>query len=108
MVSRVLAEDLNQRLPGTSVFSSNGAISADAGRPSRSMCSVSIQTPLARVQLLAQVAVSRGRSRANAATKSIQITTVPASASTSDYVAAMSNALGQAADQIAAVLRSGR
>ena len=108
LVSRVLAEDLNQRLPGTSVFSSNGAISADAGATIEIDVQRFDSDPTGRVQLLAQVAVSRGRSRANAATKSIQITTVPASASTSDYVAAMSNALGQAADQIAAVLRSGR
>lgn len=105
MVSRVLAENLNQRLPGSSVFSSNGAISADAGATIEMDVQRLDADPSGRVQLLAQVAVSRGRSRANAVTRAIQVTTVPASAATVDYVAAMSNALGQAADQIAAMLR---
>jgi len=105
MVSRVLAEDLNSRLPGTSVFTSTGAISVDAGATIEMDVQRFDADPSGTVQFLAQVAVSRGRNRANATARAIRVTVTPASGSTADYVAAMSNALGQAADQIAAMLR---
>jgi len=105
MISRVLAEDLNQRLPGTSVFTSTGSISVDAG----ATVEIDVQRfdadPSGQVQFLAQVAVSRGRGRADATARAVRATVTPASTATADYVAALSNALGQAADQIAAMLR---
>jgi uncharacterized lipoprotein YmbA len=105
MVSRVLAEDLNSRLPGTSVFTSSGAISVSA----EATVEIDVQRfdadPSGQVQLLAQVAVSRGRRGADAKARAIRVTVTPAGPGTADYVAAMSNALGQAADQIAAMLR---
>ncbi|GAC1337134.1 MAG: PqiC family protein [Acetobacteraceae bacterium] len=105
MVGRVLAENLNTRLPGTSVFTSAGSISAEAN----ATLEVDVQRfdvdAGGQVTLAAQVAVSRGRSRGNAVTRAIRLTTTPAGPSTAELVGAMSAALGQMADQIATLLR---
>ncbi len=108
LVARILAEDLNQRLPGSSVFTSAGSITADAD--------ATIEMDLQRFDadasgqavLLAQVAVSRGRARASAATRVLRLTVRPSSPSTADLVAAMSMALGQLADAVADMLRLAR
>ena len=105
MVGRVLAEDLNTRLPGTSVFTSTGAISAETG----ARVELDVQRfdldPGGQVVLLAQVAVSRSNNRSNPVAQPIRETVTPAGPASSDYVAAMSVALARAADQIAALLR---
>lgn len=105
LVARILAENLNLRLPGTSVFTSAGSISATAD--------VTLEVDLQRldadasgqVVLLAQVAASRGRGRGTAATQTVRITVQPGGPTTTDLVAAMSTALGQLADRIAPMLR---
>lgn len=106
LVGRILAEDLNSRLPGTSVFTSAGSISAvpDA------TVEIDIQRfdldPSGQVVLLAQVAVSRGRGRGSPSeARAIRLTQAPASVSTAGLVAAMSTAMGQLADQLADMLR---
>ncbi len=106
MIARVLAEDLTNRLPGTSVFTASGAISAEPN----ATVEVDVQRFDAAtggpVTLLAQVAVTRGRSRNGAAqTQTIRLTVTPGGTSTADLVAAMSATLGQMADQIAQMLR---
>ena len=106
LVARILAEDLNTRLPGTGVFTSAGSITAEAD--------ATIEMDLQRFDadasgqavLLAQVAVSRGQARASAVTRVFRLTVWPASPSTADLVAAMSAALGQLADGIAPMLRA--
>jgi len=108
LVARILAEDLNQRLPGTSVFTSAGSITAETD--------ATIEMDLQRFDadangeavLLTQVAVSRGRARASATTRVVRLTVRPASPSTPDLVAAMSTALGQLADALATTLRTAR
>lgn len=108
MVGRVLAEDLNGRLPGTSVFTSSGAISAQTG----ARVEIDIQRFDAdsggQVMLLGQVAVTIGGNRAAPVARPIRIAVTPAGPGTPAYVAAMSQALGQAADEIAAILRRRR
>lgn len=108
LFARILAENLNSRLPGTSVFTSAGSITAEAG----ATVEIDIQRfdadPSGQVVLLAQVAVSRGRARASAATRVVRLTVQPASARTTDLVAAMSAALGQLADALATMLRDTR
>ena len=107
LVARVLAEDLNMRLTGSSVFTSAGSISADPD--------ATIELDLQRfdadasgaVVLLAQVAVTRGRGRDRAAARTVRLTVTPTGATTTDLVAAMSGAIGQMADQIAGMLRGG-
>ncbi len=105
MVARVLAEDLHNRLPGTSVFTSTGAISADTGARVEIDLQRFDSDPSGQVQLLAQVAITRGNDRAAATAQTIRISVTPTGTSTGDYVAAMSRALGEASDEIAARLR---
>jgi len=104
LFGRILAEDLNTRLPQTSVFTAAGAISAQSD--------AAVELDVQRfdldangtVVLLAQVAVSRVR-RGAATTRVIRLTQRPTSPATSDLVAAMSAALGALADGIADMLR---
>ena len=106
MVARVLALDLAQRLPGSSVFTEAGTISVDP--------SATVELDIQRfdldasgaVVLLVQIAVEQGRSHDPSATRSLRLTMQPASTRTSDVVAAMSASLGQLADQVASLLRT--
>ena len=105
MVGRVLAEDLNSRLAGSSVFTSAGAISADAG----ARVEIDIQRFDAdaggQIVLAAQIAVTRNRNRGEPVTRSVRVTLMPTDSTTAAYVAAMSQALARASDDIAALLR---
>jgi len=114
LVARILAEDLNARLPGTSVFTASGAISAEAN----ATVELDIQRfgagssgagtdAVGEVTLLAQVAVSRGRGRANAVARAVRLQVRPAGPGTGELVAAMSQALGLLADAVAGMLRGG-
>ncbi len=104
MMGRVLALDLAQRLPGTSVFTEAGTISVDP--------SATVELDVQRfdldqagaVILLVQVAVEQGRSHDPAFTRSLRLTVAPASTRTPDVVAAMSQAVGQMADAIASIV----
>ncbi len=105
MIGRVLALDLSQRLPGSSVFTEAGTISVDP--------SATVELDIQRfdldqggtVVLLAQVAVEQGRSHDPAATRSLRLTVQPTGTGTPDLVTAESAAVGQMADQIADMLR---
>ena len=107
LVARVLAEDLTSRLPGSSVFTSAGSISAT---PDATL-ELDVQRLDAdmggQVVLLAQVAVTRAGGRGNAAAQTVRLVVQPASGATVDYVAAMSTALGQLADRIVPLLAAG-
>ncbi len=107
MLGRVLAEDLNQRLPGTTVFTSHGSLSPEP------QAQIEVDVPTfdlhsgGRVVLRAQVAVTRtARGGSTSRTRSVQIETAPAAAGTPALVAAMSHAVGQLADAIATMLRT--
>ncbi len=101
MFSRVLAENLGQRLPGSLVYNDTGTLSVTPD--------VVVEVNLQRLDrdangdilLLAQVAVVRG---GRTATQAVRLTVRPAGSSTQDYVRAMSKASGQLADTIAAML----
>lgn len=106
LIGRVLAVDVSQRLPGSSVFTEAGSISVDAD--------ATVELDIQRfdldvggaVVLLAQVAVRAGRNRDTATTRSLRFSASPAGKSTSDLVTAMSGLVGQLADAIADLLRS--
>ena len=104
MLQRVLGQDLSQRLPGTSVYSDAGAISADPDM----ILEVDIQRFDADssgvVVLAAQISLRRGGDRQNSQTRSIRLTITPASSSTADYVAALSKGLAQLADMVAGMV----
>jgi len=108
MIGRVLAQDLTQRLPGSTVFTEAGAITGDAD----TIVEVDVQRfdldTSGVVILAAQVAVSRSRGGRGLAARALRFTERPASSSTSDLVAAMSVALGQLADAMAGMLRTTR
>ena len=105
MVGRVLALDLAERLPGSSVFTEAGTISVDP--------SATVELDIQRfdldlngsVILLIQVAVEQGRSHDPAYTRSLRLMVPTRSRLTPDVVAAMSEALGQLADTVATMLR---
>jgi uncharacterized lipoprotein YmbA len=105
LVARILAEDLTLRLPGTSVFTSAGSISADPDATLEIEVQRFDADANGQVVLLAQVAASRTRARA-AAARTIRLVVTPAGPATTDLVAAMSSALAQLADQIAPLLRA--
>ncbi len=103
MMSRILVQELNQRLPGSTVYGDSGAIST----PSDATVEINLQRlDLNRdglVLLAAQIAVDGKR----AASRGVTLTVRPADATTQALVAAMSAALGQMADAVAAMLASG-
>jgi uncharacterized protein len=100
MLGRVLVQALSDRLPGSTVFAENSAISATPD----STVGINVQRldtdHSGAVILLAQVAVT-GR---NAATRSIRLSVPPPSPDTPGLVNAMSIAVGQLADIVAGML----
>lgn len=104
LIGRVLAEELTDRLPGSTVFSDDAVSAHEA------LVDVDVtrfdEDSHGTVTLLAQVAVQRGPNQPQAV-RSVRLTMPARSASTSDMVAAMSQLLGQLADTIATMLRPG-
>ena len=101
MLERVFTEDLVQRLPNSSVFSESGAIST---RPDL-VLEVDVQRLDANasgdIELLAQVAIQHEDTERSAAATQVRLTIHSASTRTTDLVAAMSNGLGELADEVA-------
>ncbi len=106
MLERVLAQDVEQRLAGTLVFTEDGPITADAD--------VTLEIDVRRfeveeggsVDLAAEVAMESGNSRAASATRSIHLRATPATGSTSALVETMSQLLGKLGDEIAVMVRA--
>lgn len=100
MMNRILVQELNQRLPGSTVYGDSGAIST----PPDASVAINVQRfDLNRDGMLllgAQVAAgTRGT-----APRDVSLTVRPADATTPALVAAMSAALAQLADAVAARL----
>jgi hypothetical protein len=103
MVARVLAEDLTQRLPQSTVYTSAGAVT---GSPD-----ATIEIELQRLDLdhdgnlllIAQGSVSF-KNQATPDTRSFRISQPPPSARVEGQIAATSTALAQLADRIAGML----
>jgi len=104
MIGRVLSTNLSQRLPGTTVYSSTGAISV----PENASVEVNIdrmdKNAAGALDFSAQAAVEF-TSNHRTATRTLQTTVPIASITTGDEVRAMSIAIGQLADVIADMLR---
>jgi uncharacterized lipoprotein YmbA len=100
MISRILVQELNQRLPGSTIYSDNGAIST----PPDATVEINLQrldlnsqgelVMSSQVAVDGRVSVSRG----------VSFTIRPATAATQALVAAMSEATGRLADTIAVML----
>jgi uncharacterized protein len=105
MLGRVLAEDLEQRLPGSSVFTEDGAITAEPD--------ATVEIELRRfdvgangeVNLVAEVASERGPGHQASTSRAVVLHATPKDATTAALVAAMSELLGQLADQVSMLLR---
>ena len=100
MTGRILLLDLTQRLPGSTVYADNGAISTPPD--------ATVEADLQRFDLdrdgalllAAQIAVDGN----HVASDTVTVTVRPADGTTGSLVAAMSTATGQLADKIAAML----
>jgi uncharacterized lipoprotein YmbA len=105
MISRVLGEDLGQRLPGSSVFTESGAVSLDT----ETRVEVDIQRfdldQTDTVTLLAQVAVEHQGGRRFTASRSVRLAAHPASGSIVEMAKTMSALLGRLADTIVTMLK---
>jgi uncharacterized lipoprotein YmbA len=97
MMNRILVQELNQRLPGATVYGDNGAISTTPD----ATVEINVQRfDLDRsgaVLLAAQIAVDGKRVQS----RGVTLTVRPADATTQALVAAMSTAVAQLADAIA-------
>jgi uncharacterized lipoprotein YmbA len=100
MMSRILVQELNQLLPGSTVYGDGGAIST----PSDATVEINLQRfDLDRdgaVLLAAQIAVDRK----STTSRGVAFKVRPADATTRALVAAMSSATAQLADTIAGML----
>ena len=101
MLNRVLVQELTQRLPGSTVFAESGAITVTPA----ATVAVNIQRldadATGAVVLIAQVEVSSK----STATRNVHLTVSPPSPGTAGLVDAMSQAIAQLANAIAAMLR---
>jgi uncharacterized lipoprotein YmbA len=101
MLGRVLSEELTQRLPGSTVYGENGAISANAG----ATVAINVQRLDAdasgAVVLIAQVAVSSAHTNV---TRTVRYAVAPTGPGTPGLVDAMSGAVGQLADTVATMV----
>jgi uncharacterized lipoprotein YmbA len=100
MIGRTLARALTQRLPGSTVFLENGAISAEPDATVQVNVQRLDQQANGAVRLVAQFAVVR---RAGD-TRGVTLDVPTRGSTTPDLIAAMSDAIGQLADRIAAAL----
>jgi uncharacterized lipoprotein YmbA len=100
MMNRVLVQELGQRLPDSTVFAENGAISVTADANVEINLQRLDADATGAVILLAQVAVTGRR----AATRNVRLSVAPTSPGTPGLVSAMSTATAQLADTVASML----
>ncbi len=105
MIGRTLALDLNQRLPGTGVFTEGSAISTTP----LALVEMDVQRFAAdkdgRAELQATLSVHRPDS-APVASRSLHLYRQPDGPGTGPLVASLSTLLGQASDQVAQMIRA--
>ena len=104
MLSRVLVQELSQRLQATGVYAENGGITATPDASVELNVLRMDQDRSGAVLLLAQVAVARAGQVTQA--RDLRFSVPPQGAGTTGLVAAMSAAVGQLADAIADLLTS--
>ena len=105
MIGRVLAEDVELRMPGSSVYSEDGPITADPDATVEvDMRHFDIGAG-GELTLVAEVAVERGSAHGESASRGVQLSARPRAHTTPEIVATMSNLLGQLADQVVVLLR---
>lgn len=105
MLGRVLVEELSQRLPGSTVLSSSGAVSVSPDATVEVDVVRLDEDAAGRLVLFAHASVEFGR-RATPLVRTIRFTETPSQPGTTGEVAAISTAIGRLADQLAAMLVS--
>jgi uncharacterized lipoprotein YmbA len=103
MLSRVLVQELTQRLSGSTVFAENGAITATPDATVELNIQRLDEDAAGTVVMIAQVAISGHRASTRNATFQVR----PAAVGTGAMIAAMSEATGELADLIAGMLAGG-
>jgi uncharacterized lipoprotein YmbA len=106
MLGRVIVSELSQRLPGTSVFSDSGSINVDPDATVEINLQRMDANSAGQLVFMAQVAVKFAGSKRGPVTRTVDLQIAPGSPELIDEVAAMSQAVGQLADTIAAMLRA--
>jgi uncharacterized protein len=106
MLSRVLIDDLSQRLPRSTVLAENGTINATADATVGLNIRRLDQDATGSLVLLAQAAVSF-KGRADPVLRSYHIVVAPRAPGVDAGVAAISIAVGQMADGLASMLLAG-
>jgi uncharacterized lipoprotein YmbA len=102
MLTRVLVQDLTQRLPGSTLFGENGSVSVSADATLGVNVQRLDQGADGAVILSGQISVSGGRGGDLART--LRLTAVPLNGTTAGLVAAMSAATGKLSDAAAQML----
>ncbi len=105
MIGRVLIGDLTQRLPGTTFFSSTGAITATEDASVEVNVERMDRDASGALAFAAQAAVEFTKPRRASQLRMVHTSVPIASDATADQVRAISVAVGRLADTIAAMLR---
>lgn len=108
MLSRVLIEELGQRLPQSTVFAESGAVSASPDATIEINIQRLDEDASANLVLQAQVSVSFKGRRAGPVLRNFRFVVTPPTPDIQGEVSAISTAVGQLADGLAAALASGR
>ncbi len=106
MLSRVLIEELSQRLPQSTVLSSSGAVSVSPDATVELNVQRLDEDAAGRLVLQAQASVEF-KGRGNPIVRSFHFTDAPPVPGTSGEVAAISTAVGQLADGLVSMLLTG-
>jgi uncharacterized lipoprotein YmbA len=106
MLSRVLVEELSQRLPQSTVISENGGVSSPADATIELNVRRLDRDAGGNLVLLAQAGVSF-KGRPEPVLRSFRVVVAPNASGVQPEVAAISNAVGQLADGLAAMLVAG-
>ncbi len=104
MLARVLVQELDQRLPGSIVYGENGAVTTPPDATIELNIQRLDQDSSGQLVLLAQAAVIR-HAQPEPVTRLVRAAVTPAGSGTGAEVAAISAAVGQLADALAAMLR---
>jgi uncharacterized lipoprotein YmbA len=105
MLSRVLADDLSQRLPGTTILNISGAITAKEDATVEVNVQRMDRDAAGALAFVGQASVDFGASSRREATRTVRTSVPLASTGTVEEVRAMSIAVGRLADEIADMLR---
>jgi hypothetical protein len=106
MLSRVLAEELAQRLPQSIVLGENGAINSTANATVEINIERLDASAPKTVELIAHTYVSFANSKARPVLKTVRVQAAAQTPTMAGLVAAMSTAVGQLADSLAGTLHA--